>query len=184
MPCPPRTLPTRLAIAAIAAIAATATMGCDDVSTPSDCPSQLTTLPVRDEPSDLYHGTAVACSGDDQTVCMNGTGRWETTATDDCGRTHLSICSDCFASCSCIHLYLGDLDDLDASSPALARVTSVATAGDDAAWGAPGGWVEIAAWAPDEVRGLVALDLGDGWVAATFDWSHSEEGTPDSPAPP
>lgn len=170
-----RRLAARVAIAAVAAVVST---GCDDVSTDGACPSALSVVPVRDEPSDLYNGTAVACSGDDQTVCDNGSGRWETTVSDDCGRTHLSVCSGCFTACSCIHLYL------DGARPAIAQVTSVAAIGDQDEWDARGGWVEIAAWAPDEIRGRVALDLGDGWVAGTFDWSVGEDGVPDGAAPP
>ena len=155
---------TRLLAAAVAiALAAVATAGCNALPSDDDCPSPLTAVPVRNEPSDLYAGSAVGCTGDTNSFCDSAryTG-WVTRLREDCGRTLVELCSDNFAVASCINVYLDDSD----RAVVEAKVTS--DTGNVRGYGVEDGWVEIASWTEVQIRGRVALDLGNGWVAGTF----------------
>ena len=167
-----RRLAPRVAVAAVAFVAA----GCaDDILPGERCPSPLAAVPVREEPSDLYHDSAVACTGDLEEVCDARTARWETRVELECGLTRVGLCEVSFAGGYCLDVYL----DHDATL-ALAQLSdSSDVGGRGPVWYPEDGWVAIAAWTEFELRGVVALDLGDGWITGTFDWSEGEDGVPD-----
>ena len=132
-----------------------------------DCRWSLTVVPVHQDPDGTYAGNAVGCTGALGYVCdhADSTG-WTSYARARCGHTELSVCTDNFASGHCIVLVLSE--GADTAAALLHRFSDVGD-GESAPTFPEGGWVEIADWDSERIRGRVALDFTGGWLAATFD---------------